>query len=179
MRQFLDSDDADLGIYLSQMIQRTEPYINEYGQVIYNYKKVFRFISEQYNETVVQNYAVKQFDKDKLDLCSVARFLSHQPKIKDRGSLMMRMGDSLQYRCHPCTPYKRRQYVETIVPKTDDFSPAGVSPEESLSLCEKYHHQNDFISTVNRTNQGNCFYTYILFKVRMLMNHPTRVNILL
>lgn len=77
LQQYLDFDEADLGIYLSQIIQHTEPYIDEYGQVIYNYKKVFRFIWEQYNETVLQNYAAKQFDKDKLDLCSVARFLSH------------------------------------------------------------------------------------------------------
>ena len=117
LQQYLDFDEADLGIYLSQMIQHTEPYIDEYGQVIYNYKKVFRFIWEHYNETVLQNYAVKQFDKDKLDLCSVARFLSHQPKVKDRNTLMMRIGDSLQYKCHPCTPYKSNKHSMLISPK--------------------------------------------------------------
>ena len=68
LQQFLGFKDTDLANYLSYLIfKRTEPFVDEYGQVIRNYKKVFRFIWEQHNETLVQNYAVGQFNKDKLD----------------------------------------------------------------------------------------------------------------
>jgi len=91
LQQFLGFKDTDLGTYLNYLIyKRTEPFVDEYGQVIRVYKKVFRFIWEQHNETLVQNYAVGQFNKDKLDLCSVARYLSHQPTvdpIQGQGSL--------------------------------------------------------------------------------------------
>jgi len=117
LQEYLDLDDADLGTYLHHMIQLSEPFLDEYGQVIHNYRKVFTFIHEQFNETLVQNYAIEQFDKDKLDMCSVARYLSHQNSVGDRKTIMKRMGDALEYRCHPCTPYKRRQYGETKVHK--------------------------------------------------------------
>ncbi len=136
LQEYLDFTDSDLGSYLNQMIQRSEPYVDEYGQVIHVYKKVFTFIYEQYNETLVQNYAVKHFDKDKLDMCSVARYLSHQHSVSDRKTLMKRMGDALEYRCHPCTPYKRKQYGETKVPDTSNINPGGVSPEESFIMCK-------------------------------------------
>ena len=119
------------------MIQLSEPFLDEYGQVIHLYRKVFTFIYEQYNETLLQNYAVEQFDKDKLDMCSVARYLSHQNSVSDRKTIMKRMGDALEYRCHPCTPCKRRQYGETKVPDTSNINPDGVSPEESLIMCKK------------------------------------------
>ena len=135
LKQFLGFKDSDLGTYLSYLIfKRTEPFVDEYGQVIRVYKKVFRFIWEQHNETLVQNYAIKQFDKDKLDLCSVARYLSHQPTVDNRETIMKRMSDALNYTCHPCTPYTPKQYDETIVPST--VYPEGISPEESLFLCK-------------------------------------------
>jgi len=138
LQQYLEFKDLDLGTYLSHLIyKRTEPFKDEYGQVIRAYKKVFRFIWEQHNETLVQNYAIGQFDKDKLNLCSVARYLSHQPKVEQRGTIMKRMGDALEYMCHPCTPYTPKQYSETVVPSTDGINPAGVSPEESLILCKE------------------------------------------
>jgi len=136
-QQFLNARDTDIGTYLHLMIQRSEPYVDEYGQVIHHYKKVFKFIWEQYNETIMNNYAANQFDKDKLDLCSVARFFSHQHEVKERRTLMKRMSDALGYKCHPCTPYKRKQYGETIVPNTEGISEEGVSPEESLIVCNK------------------------------------------
>ena len=138
LKQLLGFKDTDLGTYLSYLIyKRTEPFVDEYGHVIRVYKKVFRFIWEQYNETLMQNYAINRFYKDKLVLCSVARYLSHQPTVEQRETIMKRMGDALGYRCHPCTPYTPKQYDETIVPSTDDINPEGVSPEESLILCKE------------------------------------------
>ena len=69
-------------------------------------------------------------------MCSVARYLSHQHSVSDRKTLMKRMGDALEYRCHPCTPYKRKQYGETKVPDTSNINPDGVSPEESMKMCK-------------------------------------------
>jgi len=140
LQLFLDFKDAPLILYLNQMIQhRSQPFNDEYGQEIRSYKKVFRFIWEQYNETVVNNYAVGQFDKDKLDLCSVARFLFHRVEVKNRQTIMKRMNDALGYKCHPCSPYKRREHDTTIV--ADYYSSSSdlkeVSPEESLILCNK------------------------------------------
>jgi len=112
--------------------------VNEYGKTIRSYKKVLRFIWQQYNETSVQNYAIKQYDRDKLDLCSVARFLSHQPTGKNRATIMKRMGEALDYQCHPCTPYRRKEHNDTIIPSFDGISPEGISPDESRILCERY-----------------------------------------
>jgi len=159
LQQYLGFKDTDLGTYLSHLIYKhTEPFVEEYGQVIRVYKKVFRFIWEQYNETLVQNYAVKRFNKDKLDLCSVARYLSHQPAVVQRATIMKRMGDTLGYRCHPCTPYTPKEFGETIVPSTDDINPEGVSPEESLILCKESQIQEQGRSPLlgtSTTSQGN------------------------
>ncbi len=138
LQQYLKLREVDLGAYLSYIIQNNLTFVDEYGQEIRSYYKIFRFIWEQYNETVCQNYAVNQFDKDKLDLCSVARFLSHQPVVEDRQTLMKRMGHALNYTCHPCTPYKRREYGEVLVPNTDDISSDGFSPRYSVILCKEY-----------------------------------------
>lgn len=146
LQQYLEFAEEDLGTYLSYIvIQHLEPFVDEYGQVIRSYKKIFRFIWEQYNETLVQNYAVGQFDKDKLDLCSVARFLSHQEKVNNRRVIMKEMSDALNYTCHPCTPYKRKEHGETIVPSTGDINKKGITPEESLILCKEYQNQDQLI----------------------------------
>ena len=109
LQQFLDFQDRGLGTYLSYIInQLTEPFVDEYGKLITSYERVFRSILEQYNETQVQNYAIRQFENDKLDVCSVARFLSHQSAVENRVDLMKKVGDALGDRCHPCTPYKRK-----------------------------------------------------------------------
>jgi len=105
----------------------------------------------------VQNYAVKRFSKDKLDLCSVARYLSHQPTVVQRATIMKRMGDALEYRCHPCTPYTPKEFDETIVPSTDDINPEGVSPEDSLILCKESQIQGQGLSPsldTSTTSQG-------------------------
>jgi len=146
LQQFLGFDEMDLGIYLKHLIfKRTEPFVDEYGQVIGAYHRVFRFIWEQYNDTLDKNYEALQFDKMRLDMCSVARFLSHQSAVKNRETIMKRMGDSLGYRCHPCTPYKRKEYGPTIVPNTDNISPDGVSMEESLILCQEKKGSNSTV----------------------------------
>ena len=130
LQQFLDLRDMDLGSYLNHIIETDPVFIDEYGKEIRSYYKVFSFIWIQYNETLCQNYAVRQFDKDKLDLCSVARYLSHRREVKDRETIVKRLGDALGYRCHPCTPYKRKEFGETIVPSTANINPNGVSPDE-------------------------------------------------
>jgi len=138
VHQYLGYVDADFGTYLSRLTQRFDPFLDEYGEVIPSYKKVFKFLWEQYNETLVHNYAIGQFDKDKLDLCSVARFLSHQPNVTDRDTLMKRMSNTLGYTCHPCTPYKRKEHGETIVPNTEDIKPDDFSPERSFIACKNF-----------------------------------------
>jgi len=43
LQQYLQFKDADLGTYLGYLInKRTQPFIDEYGQTIKNYKKVFK-----------------------------------------------------------------------------------------------------------------------------------------
>jgi len=146
LQEYLGFHSTNFGVYLKYLIfNRTEPFVDEYGQNIRNYRKVFRFIWEQYNETLVHNYAIKQLNKDKLDLCSVARYLSHQPKVEQRKTIMKRMGDALRYMCHPCTPYTPKQYGETIVLSSDDINPEGISPEESLILCNSSYIQGQNI----------------------------------
>jgi len=136
LQQYLQFKDADFGTYVNYLInKRKEPFMDEYGQIILNFQKVLRFIWEQYNETLVQNYAIDQFNKDKLNLCSVARFLSHQKTVDQRETIMKRMWEALGYRCHPCTPYTPKQWDKTIVPSTDGINP-DISPEESLILCK-------------------------------------------
>jgi len=130
---------------LNEIIERDPIFKDEYDQEITSYYKVFEFIWYQYNETLCENYATKQFENDKLDLCSVARFLSHQKSVEGRESIMKRMGDALGYRCHPCTPYKRKQYDRNIAPNTDHINPEGVSLEESLVLCKDYDHRGALI----------------------------------
>ncbi len=120
------------------MINRTDPYVDEYGEEIRSYKKIFRFIWQQYNETLVHNYAISQFNKDKLDMCSVARFLPHKSVVKNRNTVMKRMSNALNYTCHPCTPYKRKEHSEIVVPTMEGISPEGLSPEESLTLCKGF-----------------------------------------
>jgi len=151
LQQFLEFQDLSLEIYLNETINRSEPFIDEYGEVITTYNKVFRFILEQYKELEVHNYAIGQFDKDKLDLCSVARYLSHQTHVEDRGTILKRMSSALGYRCHPCTPYKRRQHGNTIVPSTDGISP-DISPEESLVLCSTTNSSKGISSTASTAN---------------------------
>lgn len=139
--------ETDLGTYLNFLVnKRIEPFVDEFGQEIRNYKKVLRFIWEQHNETLVQNYAINHFDKDKLDLCSVARFLSHQTSVQDRLTIMNRMSDALNYRCHPCTPYTPKQYYETTVPSTIDINLEGLSPEERLTLCKEPSDKDEVLA---------------------------------
>jgi len=159
LEEYLQHKNSDLGTYLSYLINKRKlPFKDEYGQIIQNFKKVFRFIWEQYNETLVQNYAIDQFNKDKLDLCSVARFLSHQLTVNQRETIMKRMGDALGYKCHPCTPYTPKQWDETIIPSTDGTLPEGVSPEESLILCKEsqvqWHGSSPLLGT-STSSQGN------------------------
>jgi len=152
LQQFLEREDKDLGAYLNYVLTEDQPFIDEYNQEITSYYKILNFIWRQYNETLCKNYAVKKYDVDKLDMCSVARFLSHKPAVQDRRTIMKRMGDALEYRCHPCTPYKRKEYLENIAPNTDNISPEGVSPEESLILCKDFDHRGETIMASTTTS---------------------------
>ncbi len=100
------------------MRSQQEPFFDEFGQIITSYRKMFSFISEQVDEVAVGNYAIGQFHKDRYDLCSVARYLSHQLKYSDRKTIIQRIGDVLGAPCDPCIPYKRKQYSKRD--STDD-----------------------------------------------------------
>ena len=50
--------EADLEIYLKEIIEKPEPNVDEYGQEIPVYRKVFSFILEQRQEVKAQNCAV-------------------------------------------------------------------------------------------------------------------------
>jgi len=151
LQQFLEFKEADLETYLKYIVVvKNTTFKDEYGQDIRSYRKMFKFIWVQYNETLCQNYAIKQYDEDKLELCSVARFLSHQTKVEDRGTIMKRMGDALGYKCHPCTPYKTKEHGGTVVPNTEDISPIeGLSPEQIFLLCKDYDHHGQKIMVVS------------------------------
>lgn len=163
LKQYLNLPEMDLGSYLRHLIlQRPEPFVDEYGQVIHAYHTVFNFIWEQYNETLVDNYAIGQFEKDKLNMCSVARYLSHQSAVENRQTLMKRMSDSLGYRCHPCTPYKREEYDSTVFP--DYISQEGVTPEESIILCKEITTSTQRTSpTWISTTGKNTYLSFIFF----------------
>ena len=153
LQQFLDLEDKNLGVYLNYILNKDPPFLDEYGQEITFYSKILEAIWQQYNETLCNNYAINQYDQDKLDLCSVARFLSHQPAVEDRITIMKRIGDALDYRCHPCTPYKWLIYGFNTLPSTDSIS-ADISQEEILILCKDYDHQGQFhlIDTTTATS---------------------------
>ncbi len=158
LQQYLDAKDSDLGVYLKSIRERPDPFQDEYGQVITSYKKVFLFISEQFDEFKTQNYAVNQYDKDKLHLCSVARYFSHQKSLKDRQTLMKRMSDALDYMCHPCTPYKLKQHgtLDDIqVPDIDYLnSSEALTPDESLLLCNNTNLNMTALVIVSQSSSG-------------------------
>ena len=159
LQQFLDLEDKNLGVYLSYILNKDPPFLDEYGQEITFYSKILEAIWQQYNETLCNNYAINKYDQDKLDLCSVARFLSHQPAVEGRITIMKRMGDALEYRCHPCTPYKRNLYGETTPPSTEGIS-QDISPEEIVILCRNYDHRGDLIEdTTTSTSKVPSFTT--------------------
>lgn len=133
---YLGIAEKNLSYCLDRMFKRRQEYKDEFNQTISSYKKVFSFILDQHQEILVHNYAVGQFNKDKLDLCSVARYLSHQPELDEhRRTIMKRMSDALGYKCHPCTPYKRRQSGESKVPQTADIEINYLKPV----VCNNSH----------------------------------------
>ena len=87
LQQFLDFTETDLGTYLAHIIQTDPTFVDEYGQETRSYNKIISCIWLQHNLTVCKNYAITNYENDKLDLCSIARFLSHQPKAEDRKSI--------------------------------------------------------------------------------------------
>lgn len=112
LEQLSELQNMDLGTYLSNMTKNDTTYYDEFGQEIRSYKDVWGFIWKQYNETLCENYAIKQFENDKLDLCSVSRYLFLQDE--DRSTLIVeRMEMALRSRCDSCFPYNRREPVET------------------------------------------------------------------
>ena len=142
LQQFLEFKEKDLGTYLhriSESNNNATTYFDEYGQEIPSYFEIFDSIWEQHKEILCENYAIQKFDQDKLVLCSLARFLSHQPLVEDRKTLLKRMGDALGNGCHPCTPYKPLKQDDgtfNVPTNTDKIGPDGTSAEESSSLCK-------------------------------------------
>ncbi len=131
-------DDAELGIFLSHIVNQNNNkiYFDEYGEVISSYQELFSNIWEQYNETLCENYAVKQFEKDRLDLCSSAKFLSHQLGVKDTRKIMKRMGKALKYRCDPCMPYKRNDNFTVVTSITTIINGINESPDDNGNVCK-------------------------------------------
>jgi len=96
----------DLGFFLNIMTQDNKSYYDEYGKVINSYIDVWSSIWKQYNETLCENYATKQFQNDILDLCSVAKYLSHQLPADP---ILKRMGAALMIKkCDTCLPYNKK-----------------------------------------------------------------------
>lgn len=97
------------------MNQINETYYDEFGEEIISYKDVWGFIWKQYNETLCENYATKQFANDKLDLCSVARYLSldEMQDENSKTSIVERMEIALRSLCDSCLPYNRMEPGET------------------------------------------------------------------
>jgi len=114
--------EIDLGTYFSHFIKTDPTFVDEYGPEIRSYHKIISLICLQHNEIVCKNYAITNYENDKLNLCSIARFLSHQPRVENRNNIMKKMGVALGYKCHPCTPYKRKENGEYIAPNTDEIS---------------------------------------------------------
>jgi len=83
----LDVPESNLTVYLNAMRSMNEPFRDEFGQIIPAYRKVFAFILEQVDEVAVENYAIDQFEKDRYDLCSVARYMSHQTRYSGRQTI--------------------------------------------------------------------------------------------
>jgi len=95
LRDFFDWKDSNLTIYINKMRNQSGPFYDEFDQIIPHYRKVFRFISKQVDEVRFGNYAVKQFDKDRYDLCSVAWYLSNEEKYPNRQEIVGLMGKAL------------------------------------------------------------------------------------
>ena len=106
----------DLGFYLSIMTRNNKTYHDENGKIIISYNDVWSNIWKQYNETLCENYATKQFENDKLDLCSVARYISHQLQLEYRQTFIVeRMGAALKMKkCDTCLPYNRNKPGDNI-----------------------------------------------------------------
>jgi len=117
LEELLELNHMDLGFYLSIMTSNKTTYYDEIENVISSYSDVWRSIWKQYNETLCENYATKQFVDDTLDLCSVARYLSHQLQLKYRQTYIFeRMGVALKIKkCDTCLPYNRKDPGEIVV----------------------------------------------------------------
>jgi len=115
LRDFLDWKDSNLTLYINKMRNQSEPFYDEFDQIIPYYRKVFRFISEQVDEVRLGNYAVKQFYKDRYDLCSIARYLSNQKRYPNRQEIVGLMGKALRQDCDPCIPYRRKEHEKRDV----------------------------------------------------------------
>lgn len=150
LRDYLNWKNANITTYLQEMRTQNESYYDEFGVVIKSYRKVFSFILDQVEEVELGNYAVKQFEKDRHDLCSVARYLSHQKRYAERETILHRMGEALGKPCDPCTAYKRQQHAENVVPSTDEhkclYNNSDVSTSEASTISSST--ENPTTSTI-------------------------------
>ena len=75
---------------------------------------------------------------------------------------MKRMGDALEFRCHPCTPYRPKQFSETVIPDiSSGIDLDKVSPEEILALCKEYQDQDQGILPFICTKESSGNYVYL------------------
>jgi len=112
LNSFYDWKDTNLTLCLDKLRKRRDPYLDELSRVITGYKTIFELILKQVEEVSNNNYAVGQFDNDRHDLCSIARYLSHQESFSDRQNIISKMGDALGSECDPCIRYKRKNFNE-------------------------------------------------------------------
>lgn len=136
------------------MRSQQEPFYDEFGQIITSYKKIFFFISEQVDEVAVGNYAIKQFDKDRHDLCSVARYLSHQIKYSGHKTIIQRMGDALGSPCDPCIPYRRKQY------SADEFD-SGIIETIDSNMCRNITTVGESINNSSEQSSMSAISKYL------------------
>jgi len=139
LEELLESKNhADLGFYLNIMTQNNSTYYDENGKIINSYNDVWSSIWKQYNETLCENYATKQFENDTLDLCSVARYLSHQLQLKyHHTTILERMGVALKIKkCATCLPYNRNELGGTMI---CPLSPPGNETNDNKYIRIDYH----------------------------------------
>ncbi len=165
LKDYLGLVEANTTFYLDEMRSQSEPFRDEYGQVIPFYKKVLTFITEQINEMVIGNYAVGQFAKDRHDLCSIARYLSHQTRYSERQTIIQRMGEALGSECDPCIPYRRKQYSKRDTALTNRLCPNVTSASEVDSS------NRPFASIVYKQDGTNHIFNFTIFKKYNFYNY--------
>ena len=84
LQQFLEVRKDDLETYLTHIIESDIQYFLKTNTIkrFVSTTKCFNSFWTQFNEKVCENYAIKEYDIDKLDQCNVAKFLTTQTAVK-------------------------------------------------------------------------------------------------